>query len=111
MVDFSKKNPASCYVELSPNVDVKGFWTGELSVNILTLSDNPLVKESKESLLHLCQLVASTVALMEEDKDFADRLENFIKEDEHIYNKPTDRIQSIDENVIKLEFTPSKGRA
>ena len=34
-IDFSTKNPASCFIELSPELDDKNAWTGGLVLNIL----------------------------------------------------------------------------
>ena len=63
-------------------------------------------EESQSSLLHLSQLVASTVALMEVDTDLVDKLENFLQE-------PEERTEITKEgNVINLNFkTKTKGKA
>ena len=58
------KPNSSYFIEIQPKM-LDANWTGELDVNIITSSENPLPEESKAHMLHLCQLVASTVALME----------------------------------------------
>tara|TARA_Y100000004_G_C8851096_1_gene384764 strand:- start:32 stop:352 length:321 start_codon:yes stop_codon:yes gene_type:complete len=79
-IDFSTKNPASCFIELSPELDDKNAWTGGLVLNILTSKDSPLDDDSRSHLINLCQLVASTVALMEEDPALAIRLDKYVNE-------------------------------
>ena len=55
------KPNSSYFIEIQPKMS-DANWTGELEVNIITSSENPLPEESKAHMLHLCQLVASTVA-------------------------------------------------
>tara|TARA_X000001388_G_C2224131_1_gene120451 strand:- start:845 stop:1162 length:318 start_codon:yes stop_codon:yes gene_type:complete len=97
-IDFSTKNPASCFIELSPELDELDTWTGGLILNILTSKDSPLDTDSKAHLLNLCQLVASTVALMEEDPALAIRLDKFVN------GKPKDKNITKKDNVIHYNF-------
>ena len=100
------KNPAACYIELDPDLYKDNSWTGGLRINIITSRDNPMPEESVDSLIHLSQLVASTVALMEKDPTLANRLEEFIKE-------PEETKENFKEGkVIKLNFkTKTRGEA
>ena len=110
MMNFSNKNPASCFIELEPDQYTDGSWSGGLKINILTSKDNPMPEESVKSLLHLSQLVASTVALMEQDVQLADKLEKFIAEPEDKENKL--EVVSKEGNVINLNFkTTTQGEA
>ena len=110
MMNFSNKNPASCFIELEPDLYKDGSWSGGLKINILTSKDNPMPEESVKSLLHLSQLVASTVALMEQDNQLADKLEKFIVEPEEKENKL--EVVSREGNVINLNFkTTTQGEA
>ena len=36
MMNFSNKNPASCFIELEPDQYTDGSWSGGLKINILT---------------------------------------------------------------------------
>jgi hypothetical protein len=109
MMNFSNKNPASCFIELEPDQYKDGSWSGGLKINILTSKDNPMPEESVKSLLHLSQLVASTVALMEQDTLLADKLEKFVTEPEE-ENKL--EVVSREGNVINLNFkTTTQGEA
>ena len=78
---LDRRNPNSCFIELNPKCD-KSYWTGELEVNIIASEKSDLDKESRESLLHLSQLVASTIALMERDPNLTLKLENFLNEED-----------------------------
>ena len=106
---LDKRNPNSCFIELNPICD-KSYWTGELEVNIIASDRSTLDKESKDSLLHLSQLVASTVALMEQDPQLTIRLEEFVRSAERDIrerNKPK-VTKSVEGNVISLNFEKKK---
>ena len=103
MID--RRDPNSCFIELVPKCE-GSYWTGEIEVNIIASAHNKLDEESKASLIHLSQLVASTVALMERDPDLTLRLEHFIAEAE---GDAKDKIKpivttSIEDNIISLNF-------
>tara|TARA_R110002050_G_scaffold49223_1_gene114524 strand:+ start:58 stop:408 length:351 start_codon:yes stop_codon:yes gene_type:complete len=109
------RRPECCYIELQPFLTKDKKWTGQVEVNILTSRNNPMNKECRNDLLHLCQLTASTVALMEQDYDLVDRLEEFVNEkDEYIPqcdNKKVDIVHGED-NIVHLSFTTNtKGNA
>ena len=106
---LEKRNPNSCFIELNPICE-KSYWTGELEVNIIASEKSELDKESKESLLHLSQLVAATIALMEQDPNLTLRLENFLneEEDEIRKQKKANITKQIDGNIISLNFERSK---
>ena len=109
MKNMFERRPECCYIELEPKLTKDKKWTGQLEINILTAKDNPMQAESRLDLIHLCQLVASTVALMEVDYDLADRLEEFMaeKEDENIVNtnKKMVDITHGEGNIVHLSFT------
>ena len=96
-IDITDKHPAAFYIELIPELDKENNWQGGLQVNIITSKDNPMPVESKRDLTHLSQLVASSIAFMEKNVDYADKLEQFIKEPEE---KPVVK----EGNVIHFNF-------
>tara|TARA_R100001163_G_C4993608_1_gene145287 strand:+ start:528 stop:839 length:312 start_codon:yes stop_codon:yes gene_type:complete len=101
-INITDKNPAAFYIELLPDLDENNAWLGGLQVNIISSKDNPMPVECKRDLLHLSQLVASSVAFMEKNAEYADKLEDFIKEpEEHIKQEG---------NVIHFNFK-TKGNA
>ena len=100
--DITTKYPSAFYIELLPDLDEDNNWVGGLQVNIISSKDNPMPVNSKRDLLHLSQLVASSVAFMEKNAEYADKLEDFIKEpEEHIKQEG---------NVIHFNFK-TKGNA
>ena len=80
--DITTKYPSAFYIELLPDLDENNNWLGGLQVNIITSKENPMQTDSRRDLLHLSQLVASSIAFMEKNVDYADKLEEFIKEPE-----------------------------
>jgi len=95
-IDITTKYPSAFYIELLPELDNDNNWQGGLQVNIITSKDNPMPVESRRDLTHLSQLVASSIAFMEKNVDYADKLEEFLKEPEE---KPV-----IEGNVIHFNF-------
>ena len=95
-IDITDKHPAAFYIELIPELDKENNWQGGLQVNIISSKDNPMPVESRRDLTHLSQLVASSIAFMEKNVDYADKLEQFIKEPEE---KPV-----VKGNVIHFNF-------
>ncbi len=96
-IDITDKHPAAFYIELIPELDKENNWQGGLQVNIISSKDNPMPVESRRDLTHLSQLVASSIAFMEKNVDYADKLEQFIKEPEE---KPVVK----EGNVIHFNF-------
>jgi|TARA_R100000951_G_C2648216_1_gene183345 hypothetical protein len=98
--------PSSSYfIEIQPKM-LDSDWTGELEVNIITSQNNPLPEESRAHMLHLCQLVASTVALMERRPALIDELEDFLGEEETYYKEQDKKkvTTTVKDNVITLKF-------
>ena len=105
---LEKRNPNSCFIELNPKCD-ENYWTGEIEVNIIMSEKNKMDSESKESLLHLSQMVAATVALMEQDPQLTVRLENFLDNEDSFMHKNRKQIETKTEgNVITLNFKNNK---
>jgi hypothetical protein len=107
-------DPTAFCVQLRPMVDEDCVWTGELEVNIMTDKDNPLDKSSYISMMHLTEIVACSVAYMEQNPDLIEKIEDFIESTEYdepeIIQKP--EYEHLDGNVIKLKFgSKTKGNA
>tara|TARA_R100000951_G_scaffold28622_2_gene24543 strand:- start:84 stop:434 length:351 start_codon:yes stop_codon:yes gene_type:complete len=106
-----KTDPLSFYVQLKPQVDDEDDWTGELEVNILYDKRSPLKSDGFLHLKHLTELVACTIAYMEENPDFYENLTEFLMspencEDDHSSHEETvtPEIESIEGNVVRLSF-------
>jgi|TARA_R100001510_G_scaffold53045_1_gene54277 hypothetical protein len=112
-------DPSSFYIQLKPVVDDENDWTGELEVNILHDRDNPLKKDGLIHLAHLTDLVACSIAYMEENPDYYTKMEEFLSspdndEGEYISfeERVDDRIEKVEGNVVKLSFqSRTKGSA
>tara|TARA_R100000426_G_scaffold86353_1_gene67676 strand:+ start:127 stop:477 length:351 start_codon:yes stop_codon:yes gene_type:complete len=112
-------DPRSYYVQIKPIVDDEEDWTGQLEVNIIGDKQNPLQKDGLKHLQHLTELVACSIAYMEENPDYYTKLEEFLAspdndEDEYISFKETvdDKIEKVEGNVVKLSFkSRTKGSA
>jgi len=107
-------DPTSFCIQLKPVVDDDCAWTGELEVNIITDKNNPLDKASFVAMMHLSEVVACSVAYMEENPDLIGKIEEFIDSPEHedtpIRQEP--KVQYTDGNIVKLNFGSStKGNA
>ena len=107
-------DPTAFCIQLRPVVDEDYSWTGELEVNIMTDKNNPLDTASYKHMMHLTEVVACSVAYMEENPDLIEKIEEFI--DSTDYEEPESdqkpEYEQIDGNVIKLRFgSKTKGTA
>tara|TARA_E500000318_G_scaffold111923_1_gene132670 strand:- start:239 stop:571 length:333 start_codon:yes stop_codon:yes gene_type:complete len=107
-------DPTAFCIQLRPVVDEDFAWTGELEVNIITDKDNPLDKTSFMSMMHLSEVVACSVAYMEENPELIEKIEEFIGtpeyQDDIVDKEP--QVQYTEGNIIKLNFgSNTKGNA
>ena len=105
---------ASFSIQLRPDLDEDDCWTGGLEVSIMHDKHNPMDRQSFLHLQHLAEIVACSVAYMEENPEVIKQIEDFIEtrsedEDEDVEGHTVEKIV---ENVVKLSFTSkTKGRA
>jgi len=102
-----KFNSTSVYIELRPRTfsDYPKVWNGEVEVDIIMDKKNKLDEPSKGDLMHLGQMVAASLGLMEEDKHLVVRLEDYIqKRFEEVREKETVK----KDNVIYFNFKKEK---
>lgn len=108
--------PETFSINLIPKLDEKNSWTGELQVVIVTDQDNPLDSESYNSMMHLSQLVACSVAYMEQNPKVIFDIEEFIDtadedEEEAEETRPL-KVTNVTDNIISIDFgTKTKGNA
>tara|TARA_R100000908_G_C3716165_1_gene120793 strand:+ start:261 stop:578 length:318 start_codon:yes stop_codon:yes gene_type:complete len=98
-----KRNPNAVYIELVPKVEGT-YWTGEVLLNIIADPDSKLDDESKASLMHLSQLVASSVPIMDLDPTLLNKMENFL--DSFVKEKFVKRDKN--SNIIHINFKTKK---
>ena len=105
-------NERAFSINLIPKIDEKNSWTGELEVVIVTDKDNPLDSDSYNGMMHLSQLVACSVAYMEEHPSLISDIENFIDELEPEDEDSSASVTHVEDNVVHLNFrTKTKGNA
>ena len=99
-IDFE---PNDFILRITPLLDNRDRWTGELRIGSITTDDNNLSDEDYAHLMYIVTLLSSAVPLMEEDTEFRDRLDAYAKNSyETSTKKPT--IESVKDNVVKLKF-------
>lgn len=107
-------NPEAFTINLIPNLDEQNRWTGELKVVIVTDKDNPMDSESYNSMMHLSQLVACSVAYMEQNPKVIFDIEEFIDDvdSEDYDDEPQLKVTNVKDNIISIDFsTKTKGNA
>jgi len=101
---FKEFDDNDVMVRLSPFLDPKGEWTGELLVGIVASEDNDLSDDDYISIMQLGSMLCAAVPLMEDDEKFREMLynqtQNMLEEDRK--KKPT--ITRQEDNVIKVNF-------
>lgn len=115
-MSMRKIDPTSFYVQLKPELDDEDDWTGALEVNILYDKKSPLKRDGFLHLKHLTELVACTIAYMEENPEFYEKIgdfllspENYEDKDSYIEDDVSPKIESVDGNVVKLSFKTKTG--
>ena len=88
-------------ITISPSLDENLRWTGEVRVGITMADQDFLHDDDYLSLLQFCNMVCTTVPMMENDENFRDLVHRqFVKDNEKI-NK---RVLTKEGNVIKLNL-------
>ena len=105
-------DPTSFCIQLKPVIDDDCAWTGELEVNIITDKENPLDKGSYMSMMHLSEIVACSVAYMEENPKMIHAIEEFLNDVEEDMEDKKLTVTGVKDNVISIDFaTKTKGNA
>ena len=99
-IDFE---PNDFILRITPLLDNRDRWTGELRIGSITTDDNNLSDEDYSHLMYIVTLLSAAVPLMEDYTEFRDRLDAYAK---HSYEKSTKKptIESVKDNVVKLKF-------
>ena len=93
-------------VRLTPFIDKKGNWTGEILVGTVTTDENNLSDEDHFNLMTITKMVCAAVPAMEEDEYVRDTLNEIVdkSEEEEENELPKATIASIEENVINVNY-------
>jgi hypothetical protein len=98
-------NPNDFVIRISPDVDDKGDWTGELSVGMLTTDDNTMKADDFAHLKMLTDMLIAAIPLMEQDHDVRRKLFKIVDKidaDELEMERPL--VEERDGNVVKVNF-------
>tara|TARA_R110002020_G_scaffold136070_4_gene303695 strand:+ start:2041 stop:2376 length:336 start_codon:yes stop_codon:yes gene_type:complete len=104
LIDF---HPNDYIIRLSPFLDKKGNWTGELMVGTISTEDNVMNDTDHYQLMHLTQMVCASIPAMEESEEVRQLLTDLV--DDSMPNLSEDveeesKIISVDENIINVKF-------
>lgn len=103
-VDFE---PNDYIIRLSPFLDKKGDWTGELLVGSVTTGENSLSDDDHYNLMKLTQLVCAAVPALEEDEYVRNLLYSIVEsntDDNEEVEESKAKVREVTDNVIKVSF-------
>jgi len=104
-IDF---DPNDYIIRLSPFLDKKGEWTGELMVGTVTTDDNNMSDHDHFQLMHLTAMVCASIPAMEEDEDvrqvLADIVAEVQEELKEVEVTAEKKVIAVDDNVINVKF-------
>jgi|TARA_R110000787_G_scaffold50127_9_gene119843 hypothetical protein len=101
LIDF---HPNDYIIRLSPFVDEKGNWTGELMVGTISTEDNVMNDTDHYQLMHLTQMVCASIPAMEENEDFRELLTEIVDDTVSGSEEEESKITGVDENIISVKF-------
>ena len=104
-------------IRISPFLNKKGEWTGEIMVGTCTTDDNVLSDFDHAQLMKLSHMMCASLPVMEEDSAVRRLLENEVErnidgalEEEKEKVKPAIEVAGVSDHVISVLFN-SKGDA
>ena len=102
---FMDFDPNDFIIRITPFLDQKGNWTGELMVGTVTTGENTTTDDDYVNLMRLCHMVCASIPAMEEDTDIRETLAKYandVLEEEE--NTPKATVESVEDNVVKVKF-------
>tara|TARA_R100001377_G_scaffold73370_1_gene49336 strand:- start:479 stop:820 length:342 start_codon:yes stop_codon:yes gene_type:complete len=95
------------FIEIVPDITDEGKWTGIFQLVINARKSN-IDDDSFYQLEQLCQMGCAALSLMEEDKDFQNRVFDFMETPDTPTNSNSlpkkARVEDVSGNVITLKF-------
>ena len=101
---FMDFDPNDFIVRITPFLDQKGNWTGELMVGTVTTGENTTTDDDYVNLMRLCHMVCASIPAMEDDNDIRDILAKYAKDALEEESAPKATVESVEDNVVKLKF-------
>lgn len=103
-------NDEDFIIRITPSLDEEGYWDGDITVGIVTTTDNSLDNEDFMAMMKLATLVCSSIPVMEENEvvrkaiqEFAKEYEKDIEDLEPGFLDTPDTIER-DGNVVTVNF-------
>lgn len=94
------------FIEIIPEINNEGAWKGKYQMAIQARRLN-IDDDSFFALEQLCQMVCASLALMEEDTVYRDKIDSYLHSptpDKNINIVTKDRVDKISDNVITINF-------
>jgi len=101
---FQQFDDNDILIRLSPFLDQKGSWTGELLVGIASSEDNDLPEDDYFHIMQLGSMLCAAVPLMEDDEKFRDMLYKYTQNVLEEEKKGKREIVEKHDNIIKVNF-------
>jgi|TARA_A100001515_G_C4578532_1_gene212238 hypothetical protein len=97
-------------VRIKPMLDIKGRWTGQIDMSIVTQPGNDLSDDDYYSLMHFVKMICSSVPVMESNDDIRGIIQDYVISSEEKTKKTLTKKSTsnkVDDNIIYVNF--SKG--
>ena len=101
---FMDFDPNDFIVRITPFLDQKGNWTGELMVGTVTTVENTTTDDDYVNLMRLCHMVCASIPAMEEDNDIRETLAKYANDVLEEEAAPKATVESVEDNVVKVKF-------
>lgn len=105
MEDRLAPRPEDFTIRIRPGLQ-ESQWDGTVSIDVAWKESNPLDDDDFNQIMHLTQMVCSSVPLMECDDALAKMMADYV-ETHYVAEEPTSNkleVVSRESNVVKLNF-------
>lgn len=95
------------FIEIIPDIDNNGSWKGKYQMAIQARRLN-IDDDSFFALEQLCQMVCASLALMEEDTEYRDKIDKYLHSpttDNTVNIISKDKVDKVNDNVITINFS------
>lgn len=101
---FMDFDPNDFIVRITPFLDQKGNWTGELMVGTVTTGENTTTDDDYVNLMRLCHMVCASIPAMENDNSIRDTLAKYANDVLEEEATPKATVESVEDNVVQVKF-------
>jgi len=103
---FVNFDPNDFIIRLSPFLDQRGNWTGELLVGTVTTGENTTTDDDYYHLMQLCQMLCAALPAMEENESMREMLLQYSDSvvEEEAKEKSKSKVIQVEDNVVQVKF-------